>query len=88
MVEPLLRELRQRVSTGDLPEGFLAGVLVQLDQREDAITALELYCPRPSSAYESGVWLRYNPLDSLRGHLRFQSLKNRRAHELNLPVLV
>ena len=76
-MEPLLRELRQRVSTGDpsLDEGYLAWILVQLDKPDEAITALELYYARPSSAYFSRVWIRYNPIwDSLRGRPRFEAL--------------
>ena len=77
-VEPLLQEIRQRVSSGDrdLNERDVAGLLMQLDRREEALAALASYYGKRTTDYQGRNWLFYgDPVwDPLRGDPRFEAL--------------
>lgn len=76
-VEPLLRDLRQRVRTGDtyVGEYALAELLVLSNKHAEALSALESYYGKPRLNYVTRTGLRYNPLwDPLRGNPRFEAL--------------
>ena len=75
--EPLLREIRQRMSAGDrsLGQGNLAYLLMLMNEQEAALVALESYYAKASDEYRSKLFLRYHPAwDPLRGDPRFEAL--------------
>ncbi len=75
--EPLVREVSQRVASGDrnIDETDVAALQVQLHQREAALVTLEKYFHDVKSAHDGRVWLRYDPIwDPLRGDPRFEAL--------------
>ncbi|MEY2878617.1 MAG: hypothetical protein RLZZ15_997 [Verrucomicrobiota bacterium] len=76
-VEPMLREIRQRIDSGDvrLTDSHLAGLHAKLHRREEAIALLVADFGKPSKTYRSRIWIRYHPdLDPLRGDPRFEAL--------------
>ncbi len=75
--EPLVREVSQRVASGDreVDETMLAELQMQLNQREVALVTLENYFRDAKSADDSRVWLRFDPIwDPLRSDPRFEAL--------------
>jgi tetratricopeptide (TPR) repeat protein len=75
--QPLVRELAQRVASGDrdLDESLVAQLQVQLNQRAEALASLENYFRDVKSADDSRVWLRFDPIwDPLRGDPRFEAM--------------
>lgn len=75
--EPLVREISQRVASGDreVEEANLAELQVQLNQREAALVTLEKYFNDAKSADDNRVWLRFDPIwDPLRSDPRFEAL--------------
>ncbi len=75
--EPLVREIRQRISAGDrsMNERNLADLLMMVNQQEAALVALEEFYGKKSAEYQSKIWLRYHPIwDPLRGNPRFEAL--------------
>jgi|GEM_PF-6375005 len=76
-VEPLLRELRQRLKAGEqgLTELDLALPLMYLGREEEALVELEARYGKPLPPGTNRMTLRYNPLwDPLRGNPRFEAL--------------
>ena len=74
--EPLLREIRQRVSTGDkrLSEFGIAEILMLMGKSDDALASLEKWLASRREGPPS-TSLRYNPVwDPLRGNPRFEAL--------------
>ena len=76
--EPLVREVRQRISAGDISIGYTmtaAYLLMVVNQPEAALGALESYYGKPGDRYRSKVSLRYHPVwDPLRANPRFEAL--------------